>query len=242
MTVEDGVGPHCKGYYRVAKTLADRVVRKFQNEAFLPGKTVCHVKIIGMSPVLCLSVGTLLHQSERGSCTHARLIVLLPAMRQLRQPALHLLQDTLDDIGVALEFYQRHSAYFNRFADQPGLKSCLVCEKLQYHSDEWLRWDELLVRQVGASLSHTICSTCATRHYAECSGAKNGTAGLPMEHQALFNAPEQVGCIDVCAICEQLKTETGSWERWDQYIKRLGRMSFTHALCSECCDNLKVEG
>lgn len=239
MTVEDGVGPQCKGYHRVAKALADRVVRKFQNEPFLPGRTVCNVKIIGMSPVLCLSVGTLLRQSERGRCTHARLIVLLPATRQLRQQAVHLLQDTLDDIAVALDFYQRHSAYFTRFADQSGLKTCLVCEKLQYSSDEWLRWDEFLVRQVGASLSHTICSTCATHHYAECSGTKNGTVGLPTEPQALFHTPQQEGCIDVCAICEHLKTETGSWVRWDEYINRLGRMSYTHALCSECCDNHK---
>lgn len=242
MTEVDGDQPQCGGSHRVAKALIDRVIRKFSHERYFPGKTVCHVKIIGMNPVLCLSVGTLLRQSERGKCTHARLVVLLPATRQMSHQSVHLLQDTLDDIALALDFYQRHSAYFTKFVENAGLKTCLVCENLQYSSDQWLRWDEFLMRQVGARLSHTICNTCASLHYAECTGTKNGAANLPADQHALFNSPSQGGCLDVCAICEYLRTETGNWVRWDEYISHLGRMSYTHTLCPECCGNHKVEG
>jgi len=242
MTVEDRVGPQCKGYHRVSKTLAERIVRKFQNEPFLPGKTVCNVKIIGMSPVLCLSVGTLLRQSERGRCTHARLIVLLPATRQMSHHAVHLLQDTLTEMAEALDFYQRHSAYFTRFTDQSGLKTCLICENLKYTTDQWLRWDEFLMRQIGASLSHTICNVCAGRHYAECTEAKNGTPNLSTNQPSLFSSSDHGSKIDVCAICEHLKTEAGNWVRWDDYISRLGHVSYTHTLCLECCSNHKIEG
>ena len=242
MTQVNGGNPQFKGCHRVAKALAVRIVDEFKNEPFLPGKTACNVKIIGMSPVLCLSVGTLIHQSKKGICTHARLIVLLPATRQMSHHAVSLLQDILNDIAVALDYYQKQSAYFTRFAEQSGLKTCLICENLQYATDQWLRWDEFLMRQSGARLSHTICNACAGLHYTECTAAKNGTPHLSADQHSLFNSPDHGGCIDVCAICEHLRTEAGNWVRWDSYISRLGHVNYTHTLCHECCGNHKVEG
>lgn len=234
MTQVDGAAPQFQSCHRVAKALAVKIVDEFKNEPFLPGKTACIVKIIGMSPVLCLSVGTLVHQSKTGKCTHARLIVILPASRQMSHHAVSLLQDILNDIAVALDFYQKQSAYFTRFAEQSGLKTCLVCENLQYDTDQWLRWDEFLMRQLGVSLSHTICSHCAFLHYPEYTGAKNASQNGTSEHNSIFNTPLQEGRIDICAICEFLKNDSGVWERWDDYIRRLGRVSFTHTLCYAC--------
>lgn len=234
MTQVDGGKPQFKSCYRIAKALAEDIVDQFINEPFCPGKTSYILKTIGMSPIFCLSVSTLIHQSENGNCTHARLIVILPAERQFINQRVNLLQDILNDIGLALDFYQRHSSYFTRFIERPGLKTCLVCENIHHSNGEWIRWNELLVRQLGASLSHTICSHCAFLHYPEYTGAKNASQNAASERNSIFNTPLQEGRIDVCAICEYLKNDSGVWVRWDEYIKRVGRISFTHTLCCSC--------
>jgi hypothetical protein len=189
-----------------------------------------------------MSVSTLINQSESGRWNQARLVVIVPAERQMGNHAVSLLEDVLHDIGLALVFYQRHSAYFARFDDQAGLKTCLICENLLSSTGQWMRWNEFLVRQAGMSLSHTICCPCASLHYPECSGAKNGLQNLQQVRNSLFNSSHKTGCIDVCAICENLRTEAGDWVRWDEYISRLGGVSFTHTLCLACSGHHKVDG
>lgn len=242
MTQVDGGKPRFNGCYRIAKALAEDVIDRFSDEPFLPGKTAYCLKTIGMSPVLCLSVSTLIHQSEKGDCTHARLIVILPADRQISNQVVNLLQDILNDIGVALEFYQRHSVYFSRFVERPGLKTCLICEKLHTSNSQWLRWNEFLARQFSASLSHTICGQCAFLHYPEYTGAKNGLQNDPSAPNSIFDSPLQEGRIDVCAICEHLRNETGAWLRWDEYISRLCRSNFMHTLCQGCSNQQYMQG
>jgi len=241
MTQVDGAEPQYKSSHRVAKALADKIIEQFKNETFSPGKTACILKVIGMGTVLCMSVSTLINPSENGRWNQARLIVIVPADRQFRNHAVSLLEGILNDIGLALHFYQRHAAYFARFDEQAGIKACLICENLQTSTSKWLRWNEFLVRQADMSLSHTICCTCAALHYPECTGVKNRRQNFQPSHNSLFESVHQGGCIDVCAICENMSTETGDWIRWDEYLTRMAGVGFAHTLCPACAGHHKVD-
>lgn len=241
MTQVVGGEPQYKSCHRVAKALAENIIDQFKNEPFSPGKTACILKIIGMGTVLCMAVSTLINQTENGRWNQVRLIVIVPAERQIGNHGMSLLQDILNDIGLALDFYRRHSAYFTRFDEQAGLKTCLICENLHSSSAQWLRWNEYLVRQIGVSLSHTVCCRCASIHYPECSGAKNGSKNFQRSGNSIFSSFHQGACIDVCAICENLSTETGEWVHWDEYISRMAGVSFTHTLCPACSGHHKED-
>lgn len=241
MTQVDGCEPQYKSCHRVAKALAENIIDQFKNEPVSPGKTACILKIIGMGTVLCMAVSTLINQSEHGRWNQARLVVILPTERQPGHQAVSLLEDILNDIGLALDFYQRHAAYFTRFDEQAGLKTCLICENLHSSLGQWLRWNEYLVRQIGVSLSHTICCRCAALHYPECTGLKNDAQSASPSSSTIFNSPRMGGCIDVCAICENLSTETWGWVRWDEYISRMAGVAFTHTLCPACSGHHKGE-
>ncbi len=241
MTHVDGGEPQYKSSHRVAKALADKVINRFKDEPFSPGKIACVLKIIGTGSVLCMSVSTLINQSENGRWNQARLIVIVPAERQIRNHVVSLLEGVLNDIGLALNYYHRHAAYFARFDEQAGIKNCLICENLQSSTGEWLRWNEFLVRQIGMRLSHTICCTCAAIHYPECTGVKNEEHNFQPLRNSISEPAHQAGGIDVCAICENLSTEEGGWVRWDDYISRMARVAFTHTLCTECSGHYQID-
>jgi len=241
MTQVDGAEPQYKSGHRVAKALAEQIIDQFKNEPFSPGKIACALKIIGMGTVLCMSVSTLINQSESGRWNQARLIVIVPAERQIRNHVVSLLEGVLNDIGLALNYYQRHAAYFARFDEQAGIKNCLICENLQSSTGEWLRWNEFLVRQIGMRLSHTICCTCAAIHYPECTGVKNEAQNFHTNRNSIFEPAHQAGGIDVCAICENLSTGEGGWVRWDEYISRMARVAFTHTLCTACSGHYQID-
>lgn len=242
MTQEDGGEPQYKSCHRVAKALAEKIIEQFKDEPISPGKTACILKIIGMGTVLCMAVSTLINQSENGRWNQARLVVILPAGRQTGNHTVSLLEDVLNDIGLALDFYQRHSAYFTRFDEKAGLKACLICENLHSSTGKWLRWNEFLVRQIGLSLSHTVCCTCAAVHYPECTGAKSGSQKFQQNSNSIFKSFHDGVCIDVCAICENLSAASGGWVRWDEYISRMAGVSFVHTLCPACSGHHKGDG
>ena len=240
MTEVDGDEPQYKSSHLIAKSLAENIIDQFKNEPFSPGKPAFVTKIIGMGTVQCMAVSTMLNKSKGGMWTQARLAVILPAKHQLARHAVGLLEEVLHDIGLALDFYERHAAYFSRFDEQTGLKTCMVCENLHASTGEWLRWDEFLVRQMHASLSHTVCRTCAAHHYPECTGVKNEIRTPYPTHHAVFNQTQESNFIDVCAICENLSTSTGEWLGWEEYIIRIAGACFTHTICPACSSGSKV--
>lgn len=241
MTQVDGAEPHYKSSHRIAKALAEQIIDQYRAEPFSPGKIACSLKAIGMGNVLCMSVSTLINQSENGRWNQARLIVIVPAERKIRNLEVSLLEGVLNDIGLALNYYHRHAGYFARFDDQAGIKTCLICENLQSSNREWLRWNEFLVRQIGMRLSHTMCGKCAEIHYPECTGVKNEVHNFHPNRNSIFEPEHQAGGIDVCAICENLSTEDAGWVRWDEYISRMARVAFTHTLCTSCSGHYQID-
>jgi len=240
MTQVAGHESQYKSSHLVAKALAESIIDRFKSEPFSPGKPVLINKIIGMGTVLCMAVSTLLNQAENGRWNQATLIVILPAERQFTRLAVGLLEDVLDDIGLALNFYQRHAAYFNRFYEQPGLKTCLICEKVNASTGEWLRWDKFLGCQIGIKLSHTLCSKCASHHYPECAGSKHGNQNGEQPCDSIFRQVHETDCTDTCAICENLRVPTGEWLRWDEYMIRMAGANLIQTICPACSSGSKV--
>ena len=183
---------------------------------------------------------TLLNHAESGRWNQATLIVMLPAERQFTRLAVGLLEDVLDDIGLALNFYQRHVVYFTRFYEQAGLKTCLICEKVHASTGEWLRWDRFLGSQVGIKLSHTLCSKCASHHYPECTGLKNGNQDSEQPCDSTVRQVHESDFTDTCAICENLRVPTGEWFRWDEYMLRMAGANFIQTICPACSSGSKV--
>ena len=234
MTQAAGHESQYKSSHLIAKVLAESIIDRFKSEPFSPGKPVFINKIIGTRTVLCMAVSTLLNHAESGRWNQATLIVMLPAERQFTRLAVGLLEDVLDDIGLALNFYQRHVDYFTRFYEQAGLKTCLICEKVHTSTGEWLRWDRFLGCQVGIKLSHTLCSKCASHHYPECTGLKNGNQDSEQPCDSTVRQVHESDFTDTCAICENLRVPTGEWFRWDEYMLRMAGVNFIQTICPAC--------
>jgi len=242
MTQIDGHEPQYRSSHLVAKAVAEKLIAHCKDQSFTPGKPIFVLCNIGMGTVLCMAVSTLLSKSRCGRLNQARLIVILPAERQVSNQMVGLLENTLDDIGLALDYYQRHFSYYSRFDDLRGLKTCMICEDVHVSTGQWLRWNEFLGRQLGLGLSHTVCRSCAAFHYPECAGTKNWTQSLVQNRNHASGSSQEGTCVDVCAICENLSTPAGEWVRWDDYLSRMCGVGFTHTLCPACSGPQKIDG
>jgi hypothetical protein len=66
--------------------------------------------------------------------------------------------------------------------------------------------------------------------------------------QARRKAAEEVGqmvrivsgLLPMCAWCRKIRSETGSWEQWETYIRRHSHVEFTHGICQECAGRFNL--
>jgi PAS domain S-box-containing protein len=60
-------------------------------------------------------------------------------------------------------------------------------------------------------------------------------------HQALSQVKTLKGLLPICASCNKIKTNNGSWQRIEIYIRNRTNAEFSHSICPECAKNLYPE-
>ena len=46
------------------------------------------------------------------------------------------------------------------------------------------------------------------------------------------------GMIPICASCKKIRTDEGSWQQLEEYIRKYADVSFSHGLCPDCAQKL----
>ncbi len=60
-------------------------------------------------------------------------------------------------------------------------------------------------------------------------------------HRALSQVKTLQGLLPICASCNKIKDDKGSWERIEIYIRNHTDAKFSHSICPECARKLYPE-
>jgi len=87
-----------------------------------------------------------------------------------------------------------------------------------------------------AELVARVSSTLAVR--AERIMRKAREQELRLRTQALEHTLREVkvlrGCIPICANCKRVRTDTGDWQRLEDYVRTHAEAEFSHGICQRC--------
>lgn len=166
VTQVEGAGPCIESTLRVSHSVAQQIAALLRDTACPPGKPAVITMEIGVSPVRCLAVST--HMGPPDSLRHQRalLAVVLQAGHQLCAHGVGRLEGLVAALGLMLQ-QNGHAFMAGLATSTPCVGVCAICDNVRATTGRWMRWDELLARHVGVSLSHTVCPSCAEHHYAE---------------------------------------------------------------------------
>ena len=60
-------------------------------------------------------------------------------------------------------------------------------------------------------------------------------------HQALSQVKTLRGLLPICASCNKIKDDKGSWKKIEIYIRKHTNAKFSHSICPECAKKLYPE-
>jgi len=58
---------------------------------------------------------------------------------------------------------------------------------------------------------------------------------------ALNEIQELKGLLPICAYCKKIRDDQGYWEQIDAYLQRKIHINFTHGICPDCADAVRIK-
>ncbi len=92
-------------------------------------------------------------------------------------------------------------------------------------------------RENGISYADGVFSEITDRKEAE----KEREQLIQRLHRALSQVKTLQGLLPICASCNKIKNDNGSWERIEIYIRKHTDANFSHSICPECARKLYPE-
>jgi PAS domain-containing protein len=115
-------------------------------------------------------------------------------------------------------------------------KRRLIEEELHIHRNH-LEW---LVRERTAEISSV--NERLQREIVERKRAEMEKEWLIKElEDALSNLNTLSGLLPICAWCKKIRNDGGYWQQVDAYIAEHSNAEFTHGICPECAERLRME-
>jgi PAS domain S-box-containing protein len=113
-----------------------------------------------------------------------------------------------------------------------GFENRYLCKDGSYR---WLRWNAV------ADMEHQLIYSVA-RDVTESKRAEEEREELLRQLQtALREVKELRGILPICMYCKSIRNDKDYWQTLEAYISTHTNASFSHGLCPNCLDNVRLQ-